>query len=78
MGGRASCRQGSGACIDLHRLQNGVIATGRALLTWLLIPLQSLEPCMTSQAVRRRQKEPWFVRLELPPVLQITAGMAVA
>jgi Transposase DDE domain len=68
------------ARIGLHWLQQSVMATGRALLTWLPIPLQSLEPCIPSRGVRRRQNEPWFTRVALPPPLPITitARMAVA
>lgn len=64
--------------IGLHWLQQSVITASRFLLAWLPIPLQTLEPCIPSRGVRRRQKEPWFSRVELPPPLQITALMAVA
>ena len=66
------------ARIGLHWLQQSVIATGRALLAWLPIPLQTLEPCIPSRGVRRRQHESWFTRVELPPPLPITAARAVA
>ena len=66
------------ARIGLHWLQQSVITAGRALLAWLPIPLQTLEPCIPSHGVRRRQKEPWFSQVELPPPLQINALMAVA
>jgi hypothetical protein len=68
------------ARIGLHWLQQSVVAAGRALLAWLPIPLRPLEPCIPSLGVRRRQKEPWFTRVELPPPLLITATapMAVA
>jgi hypothetical protein len=66
------------ARIGLQWLQQSVVATGRALLAWLPIPLQTLEPCIPSRGVRKRQKEPWFTRVELPPPLPITAPMAVA
>ncbi len=68
------------ARIGLHWLQQSVMATGRALLTWLPIPLQSLESCIPSRGVRRRQNEPWFTRIDLPPPLPnpATARMAVA
>ena len=58
------------ARIGLHWLQQSAIAAGRALLTWLPIPLQTLEPCWPSRGVRWRQKQPWFTRVELPPPLQ--------
>jgi hypothetical protein len=66
--------------IGLHWLQQSAITAGRALLGWMPIPLQPLEPCWPSRGVRRRQKEPWFSRVELPPPLPIaaTAPMAVA
>jgi hypothetical protein len=40
----------------------------------------SLEPCIPSRGVRRRQNEPWFIRVELFPPLLITptAPMAIA
>jgi hypothetical protein len=68
------------ARIGLHWLQQSVVAAGRALLAWLPIPLRPLEPCIPSRGVRRRQKEPWFTRVELPPQLlnTATAPMAVA
>ena len=68
------------ARIGLHWLQQSVMATGRALLAWLPIPLRPLEPCIPSRGVHRRQNEPWFTRVELPPPLPISATtpMAVA
>ena len=50
----------------------------RALLAWMPIPLQALEPCIPSRGVRRRQKKPWFSRIELPPPTHSTASMAIA
>ena len=61
------------ARIGLHWLQQSAIASGRALLAWLPIPLQTLEPCISSRGVRRRRNEPWFTRVELPPPLPIAA-----
>ena len=66
------------ARIGLHWLQQSVITAGRALLAWLPIPRQPLEPCIPSRGVHKRQNEPWFTRVELPPPLPITAPMAVA
>jgi hypothetical protein len=66
------------ARIGLHWLQQSVITAGRALLAWMPIPLQALEPCISSRGISRRQKQPWFSRVELPPPLQSTARMAVA
>ena len=65
------------ARIGLHWLQQSVIATGRALLAWLPIPLQTLEACIPSRTVRRRQKEPWFTRVELSPPLPISTPTAI-
>ena len=59
-------------------LHHCLAASGRALLAWWPIPLQSLEPCLPSRAVRRRQNQPWFTRLDLPPPLPSTAVTAVA
>jgi hypothetical protein len=38
------------ARIGLHRLQQSAITAGRDLLTWLPIPLQTLEPCIPAAA----------------------------
>ena len=65
------------ARIGLQWLQQSVITTGRALLAWLPIPLQALEPCIPSRGVRRWQKWPWFSRVELPPPLPSSAPKAV-
>jgi hypothetical protein len=62
------------ARIGLHWLQQSAIASGRALLAWLPIPLRPLEPCIPSRGVRRRRNEPWFTRVELPPPLLIAAA----
>jgi hypothetical protein len=45
------------ARIGLHWLQRSVITASRALLAWLPIPLQTLEPCIPSRGVRRRQRQ---------------------
>ena len=37
------------ARIGLHWLQQSVIAVGRALLAWMPIPLQALEPCVPTR-----------------------------
>ncbi len=65
------------ARIGLRWLQQSVVAGRRALLAWMPIPLQTLEPCVPSRAVRRRQKQPWFLRVELPLPLQSAAPGAV-
>jgi len=66
------------ARIGLHWIQQSVITAGRALLAWIPIPLQALEPCIPSLGVRRRQKRPWFARIELPPLSRQTAPLAIA
>jgi hypothetical protein len=66
------------ARIGLHWLQQSAITAGRALLAWMPIPLQTLEPCIPSRGVRRRQQQPWFKRVDLPPPLQTAALLVVA
>jgi len=66
------------ARIGLHWIQQSVITAGRALLAWMPIPLQALEPCIPSCGVRRRQNRPWFSRIELPPPPRQTAPLAIA
>jgi hypothetical protein len=61
------------ARIGLHWLQQSLITVRRALLAWVPIPLQALEPCIPSRGVRRRKKKPWFSRIELPPPTYSTA-----
>ena len=53
--------------IGLQWLQQAVVHAGRTLLAWIPIPLRDLEPCIPSRGVQRRQKQPWFTRIELPP-----------
>jgi hypothetical protein len=48
-------------------LQQAVVHAGRTLLAWIPRPLRELEPCIPSRGVLRRQKQPWFTRIELPP-----------
>jgi hypothetical protein len=66
------------ARIGLHWLQQSAIIAGRALFAWISIPLQALEPCIPSRGVIRRQKKPWFSRIELPPPTHSTEPMAIA
>ena len=66
------------ARIGLHWIQQSVIAAGRTLMAWMPIPLQALEPCVPSRGVRRRQKRPWFSRIELPPPSHPSVPMAIA
>jgi hypothetical protein len=44
---------------------------------WQPIPLRQLESCIPSFGVQRRQKQPWFTRIELPPCPRQTALLAV-
>jgi hypothetical protein len=36
------------------------------LMAWLPIPLQELEPCITSLRARQKQAQAWFSKVELP------------
>ena len=65
------------ARIGLQWLQQTVVDAGRALLAWIPIPLQEMEPCIPSRGVQRRQKQPWFTRVELPPPPRPTAQPVV-
>ena len=53
--------------ISLACLQQVVANAKAQVMAWMPIPLQQLEPCIPSRGVRRRQKQPWFTRIELPP-----------
>jgi len=53
--------------IGLACLQEVVANAKAQVMAWMPIPLQQLEPCIPSRGVRRRQKQPWFTRIELPP-----------
>jgi hypothetical protein len=53
--------------IGLKWMQQCVANAGRALLAWMPIPLRKLEPCIPSRGIERRQSQPWFTRIELPP-----------
>lgn len=64
--------------IGLASLQQYVANAGRALLAWMPIPRQELEPCIPSRGVRRRQQQPWFTRIELPPRPRNAPQLAVA
>jgi Transposase DDE domain len=65
------------ARIGLHWLQQSVTTAGRTVLAWMPIPLHALESCIPSRGVSRRQKQPWFSQVELPPPLENTTSMAV-
>ena len=60
--------------IGLKWLQQQVINGHQTLLAWQPIPLRQLEPCIPSFGVQRRQKQPWFTRIELPPLLDALCG----
>lgn len=64
--------------IGLASLQQYVANAGRALLAWMPIPRRELEPCIPSRGVRRRQQQPWFTRIELPPRPRNAQQLAVA
>ena len=66
------------ARIGLLWLQQSVVNAGGTLLVWMPIPLQALEACIPSRAIRRRQKRPWFSRIELPRVPHPRPAIAVA
>lgn len=53
--------------LGLTWLQQSVANAGQAFMAWIPIPLRELEPCIPSLGVQRRQKQPWFARIELPP-----------
>jgi len=52
--------------IGIASLQQFVANANATIQAWLPIPLQQLEPCIPSRGVRRRQKQPWFTRIDLP------------
>ena len=58
--GKSFLRLGLGA---LHMLASN--ATSR-LMAWLPIPLQELEPCITSLRARQKQAQAWFSKVEPP------------
>jgi hypothetical protein len=53
--------------IGLATLQTFVADATARLMAWMPIPQQDLEPCIPSRGVRRRRKQAWFSRIELPP-----------
>ena len=53
--------------IGLQWLQQAVVHAGRTLLALIPIPLRELELCIPSRGVQKRQKQPWFTRIDLPP-----------
>ncbi len=63
--------------IGLLWLHQSVVTAGRALLAWMPIPRQALETCVPSRALRRRQKRPWFSRVELARLRQPRTAIAI-
>jgi hypothetical protein len=53
--------------LGLTWLQHSVTNTSQRFMGWMPIPFCELEPCIPSRGVQRRQKQPWFTRIELPP-----------
>ena len=53
--------------MGLKWVQRSAVNAGCALLAWIPIPLQQLEPCIPSRGVYRRRKQAWFTKVELPP-----------
>jgi hypothetical protein len=53
--------------IGLASLQQYVADAKAKVMAWTPIPLRQLEPCIPSRGVQRRQKQPWFTCIELPP-----------
>ncbi len=53
--------------LGLASLQQCIASAKAMVMAWSPIPLQPLEPCIPSRVVRRRRKQPWFTRIELPP-----------
>ncbi|MBC1261639.1 hypothetical protein FQK07_10270 [Synechococcus sp. BSF8S] len=64
--------------LGLKWLQQCVAHTAKALPAWAPIPLRDLGACIPSHGVRRRQKEPWFTHLDLPPRPRKSQPLAVA
>ncbi len=53
--------------LGLTWLQQSVTNASQRFMGWMPIPLCELEPCIPSRGMQRRQKQPWFTRIELPP-----------
>ena len=64
--------------IGLQWLQQCVANARARFMAWMPIPLRDLEPCIPSRGVQRRQKHPWFTRVELPLPPRPTAQPVVA
>jgi hypothetical protein len=64
--------------IGLKWLQQSVSNLRYRLRAWAPIPLRQLEPCIPSRGVQRRRKQPWFTRIELPPLRDAPCGAVSA
>jgi hypothetical protein len=64
--------------IGLASLQQCIANAKARVMAWMPIPLQQLEPCIPSRGVQRRQKQPWFTRIDLPPRPHPSQLLAVA
>ena len=64
--------------LGLTWLQQSVANAGKPFMAWMPVPLRELEPCIPSLGVQRRQKQPWFTRIELPPRPQRNEPIGVA
>ena len=53
--------------IGLAALQMVVADATARLMAWMPIPLQDLEPCISSLRAIQKQDQAWFSRIELPP-----------
>ena len=64
--------------IGLALLQQCIANAKARIMAWMPIPLQQLETCIPSRSVQRRQKQPWFTRIDLPPRPHPSQLLAVA
>jgi hypothetical protein len=64
--------------IGVAVLQQAVADAKASVMAWIPIPLQQLEPCIPSRGIQRRQKQPWFTRIELPPRPGLQKRLSVA
>jgi hypothetical protein len=53
--------------LGLGALQMHASDAASRLMAWMPIPLQELEPCISSRKSRQKQVQAWFSRIELPP-----------
>jgi hypothetical protein len=64
--------------LGLKWLQQDVANASDNVRSWAPIPLRELEACIPSCGVQRRQKQPWFTRIELPPRPRVSEQLGVA